>query len=61
MSSPDTVNILDVPHVFDKITKLEPLLQNSLQETILLVKNHIRISKKRNKQNVIYPIERPPP
>ena len=58
MSSSCSGNILDEPHVFTQITKPEPFTEHSLFETIRLVKLHIHISKKRNKQNVVYPIER---
>jgi len=60
MSSLDSSNNLDAPHVFDKLTKPESFTENSLFETIRLVKKHMFVSKKRNKQNVVYPIERTP-
>ena len=58
MSSPDSSNNLDAPHVFEKLTKPDPFTEDSFFETIRLVKKHMFVSKKRNKQNVIYPIER---
>jgi len=58
MSSLDSSNNLDAHHAFTQITKPEPLTELSFLETIRLVKQHIHISKKRNKQNVVYPIER---
>ena len=60
MSSSDSSNNLDALHVFDKITKPDTFTENSLFETIQLVKKHMFVSKKRNKQNVVYPIERTP-
>lgn len=60
MSSPDSSNNLDALHVFDKITKPDTFMDRSLLETIRLVKKHMFVSKKRNKQNVVYPIERTP-
>lgn len=58
MSSLDSSNNLDAHHVFTQIPKPDPLTEPSFFETIRLVKLHIHISKKRNKQNVVYPIER---
>jgi hypothetical protein len=58
MGSQYSDNILDEPVVFTQITKPEPFTEPSFFETIRLVKLHIHISKKRNKQNVVYPIER---
>jgi hypothetical protein len=60
MSSLDSSNNLDTHHVFTQITKPDPFTNRSFFETIRLVKKHIHISKKRNKQNVVYPIERVP-
>lgn len=60
MSSLDSSNNIDTHHVFTKITKPDPFRKHSFFETIRLVKKHIHISKKRNKQNVVYPIEREP-
>ena len=60
MSSLDSSNNLDAYHVFTQIPKPEPFIKHSFLETIRLVKKHIHISKKRNKQNVVYPIEREP-
>ena len=60
MSSLDSSNNLDALHVFTQITKPDPFTKHSFFETILLVKKYMIISKKRNKQNVVYPIERTP-
>ena len=60
MSSPDSSNNLDALHVFDKIIKPDTFMDRSLFETIRLVTKYMIISKKRNKQNVVYPIERTP-
>lgn len=58
MSSLDASTNLDAPHVFEKLIKPDTFMERSLFETILLVKKYMIISKKRNKQNVVYPIER---
>ena len=47
-------------HVFHKVNKIDFLLQCSLCKTIELVKKYMVVSKKRNKQNVVYPIDREP-
>ena len=60
MSSLDSSNNVDSLHIFQNLTKPQLLLDNSLFETIRLIKKHMVISKNRNKRNVIYPIEREP-
>jgi len=53
-------NNLEKMHVFHKINKPDLLLQCSLCKTIELVKKYMVVSKKRHKQNVVYPIDREP-
>ena len=54
-------NDLKNVHVFHKTNKnRDLLLEYSLKNTITLVKKYMVVSKKRNKQNVIYPIDREP-
>ena len=53
-------NNLENIHIFHKINTKDLLLQCSLYNTIALVKKYMVVSKKRNKQNVVYPIEREP-
>jgi hypothetical protein len=59
MSDRNSHNLDNAP-IFHKINAKELLLQCSLYNTITLVKKYMLVSKKRNKQNVVYPIEREP-